>query len=950
MKCRGSWIAVVALAALVSVPARALAQSTVTGLVKDASGGVLPGVTVEAKSDALIERTRSVTTDDQGRYSIVELRPGTYSVTFALSGFATLVRDDINLPSNFTATIDADLKVGELAETVTVSGQSPVIDVHTAQRTVVMRRDLLDSVPTSRNYAPIAALTVGVKVNDQNVGGARTAVQQRLTVHGSVSKDTTVEVDGMKMNSMLGDGDSQGQHNDAMTQEVVVQTSGAGADVSAGGVHVNLIPREGGNRVSGSSYVGYSGHTFQSDNLSAALQQRGLRRGNEVDYVADVNTQLGGPIQKDKLWFLGSFRAQNNANIVANTFYADGSPAIYDASVYNFTLRLTSQVTPRNKVTAYLDRALMADDELYGSAGVQPSAASRRTPVLFYTGALKWTSPVTSKLLVTAGLGAHAIGFNGLGQPGVGKLRGTPEWIASASRNDIVLATTTTAPATFNHDYPMMYTVESSGSYVTGSHTFKTGVQWRFGSHHLSRDANGDLNERFRSGVPDSVMVYNTPTTSSVRLNADLGLYAQDSWTLKRLTVTPGLRWEYFNSSIEASNEARGRFIGPRSFPEVSDIPNWTSFAPRFGAVYNLTGDAKTAVKASINKYNRQFTSGFGLLYDPSTLQNDVRNWSDCDYVPGTSRCSGVVLPTNGDGVAQNNEIGPSNNSRFGEGAARRSDPNIKREYDVQYSIGVDRELLTGMSVGAAWYRRVTRNRPKQVNLLIDTAADYTAFQTSNPLNNGESVTIYNLNSGKQGLLDLVDTTSDNAGKNRQTYNGFDLSVTARLPHSGNMFGGMSADRPVTVTCEGFDPNTFRYCDQSVLDIPFRYDFKFAGSYPVPFDVQVGATLASYAGAPLTVNWAVPANVFPGGQRTQAVTVALIPPGAKYLARWNQLDVSVRRVFKLKRMRFDGAIEIFNVLNGNVVLSENQNFGATLGQPQSILQPRLLRVSTQTRF
>ncbi|PYR48813.1 MAG: hypothetical protein DMF95_13685 [Acidobacteria bacterium] len=430
-------------------------------------------------------------------------------------------------------------------------------------------------------------------------------------------------------------------------------------------------------------------------------------------------------------------------------------------------------------------------------------------------------------------------------------------------------------------------------------------------------------------------------------LKADLGLYLQDSWTLKRLTINPGLRFEYFNSAIQARAVEAGRFVPARSFSEVPDVPNWKNLAPRFSMVYDLTGDAKTAVKGSVNKYNRAYTTDFVNRYDPLVLQSDTRNWSDCDFVPGTSTCSSLVLPTNRDGIAQDNEIGPSNNRNLGIIATRRPDPNLKRPYDIEYSLGIVRELVRGVSVTGAWYRRETYNLEQQINTLV-TVNDFTSFTTPSPLN-GESVTIYNLNRSKQGLVDLLDTTAADRSKAGVSYNGLEASFAARLPGGGNMFGGWSADRLINVTCAGFDPNTFRYCDQRELEIPFRHDFKFAGSYPLPFDVQVGATLQSYAGLPLAVNWAVPTNLFPGG-RTQAVTVNLLPPGSKYLDRWNQLDLSVRRTFRFGKARVDGALEMFNALNTDVVLSENQNLGSTLGQPQAILQGRLLRISSQIKF
>src|SRR3982751_934738 len=255
----------------------AAAQSAISGLVKDSSGGVLPGVAVEASRPAVIEETGTVYPDAQGRYTIVDLRPGLYKVTFTIQGFSTVVQDRIELPSNFTATINAELRVGAVEESVTVSGAAPIVDVQNAQRTTVLTRQLLDAVPVPRMYQAEGALAVGTKVSDQNVGGARAAVNPRLTAHMSVTKDTTIDVDGMKMNTLVGGGDSHPDHNDAMTQETTVQTAALGAEVSAGGPHINLIPRSGGNVLSGATYVGYSNGAMQFDNLSDDLINRGLR-------------------------------------------------------------------------------------------------------------------------------------------------------------------------------------------------------------------------------------------------------------------------------------------------------------------------------------------------------------------------------------------------------------------------------------------------------------------------------------------------------------------------------------------------------------------------------------------------------------------------------------------------------------------------------------------------
>src|SRR5207248_3254544 len=201
------------------------------------------------------------------------------------------------------------------------------------------------------------------------------------------------------------------------------------------------------------------------------------------------------------------------------------------------------------------------------------------------------------------------------------------------------------------------------------------GLQWHIGQTWDDRDGNWDLVQRTRDGVPDSVIVYNTPTRMYALMGADLGLYVQDSWTFKRLTINPGLRYEYFNSSARAKAVEAGRFVPARSFPEIPDIPNWKNWAPRFSMVYDLMGNAKTAIKGSVNKYNRNFTTDFANIYNPLVLQSDTRNWSDCDFIPGTSTCSTKVLSTNKDGIAEDNEIGPSNNANFGLAPARHPDP-----------------------------------------------------------------------------------------------------------------------------------------------------------------------------------------------------------------------------------------------------------------------------------
>src|SRR5205823_6848104 len=234
--------------------ARADAQGAIAGIARDTSGAVLPGVTVEAASPALIERTRTVVTDESGLYKIVELRPGTYAVTFSLEGFSSFKRDGVELPANFTATINAEMKVGSLEESITVSGQSPVVDLNNAAAQQILPRSVIDAVPTGKSLWSIGSLVPGVVLSGQDVGGSRGMQQLTLTVHGSDSRDDSVQVDGMVLNSFE-DGVQQ-YYNDMMFEEMNFQTSAISAETSGAGVRLNMIPKEGGNVFKGTVYFG----------------------------------------------------------------------------------------------------------------------------------------------------------------------------------------------------------------------------------------------------------------------------------------------------------------------------------------------------------------------------------------------------------------------------------------------------------------------------------------------------------------------------------------------------------------------------------------------------------------------------------------------------------------------------------------------------------------------
>src|SRR5438094_4298574 len=298
----------------------ALAQSTLTGIVKDQSGAVLPGVSVEASSPALIEKSRSTISDESGAYKIIDLRPGNYALMFSLPGFKTVKRD-VELPSNFTATINVEMAVGAVEETITVAAESPVVDVETNFKAQVLPREVLDSVPTAHTIQSVGQLVVGVQMDVPDVGGSRAMQQTYFTVHGAGAAQTSVLVDGMIVNGLQGDGAVQSYLNDAGNEQMVYQTGGGTADSPTGGLKLNMVPKEGGNSLHGSFFGGFESSKLQSNNLSPFLTSHGVRVVDRIGTYRDIDVTLGGPIKKDKLWFFGSGRLFTVNKPIANAFW-----------------------------------------------------------------------------------------------------------------------------------------------------------------------------------------------------------------------------------------------------------------------------------------------------------------------------------------------------------------------------------------------------------------------------------------------------------------------------------------------------------------------------------------------------------------------------------------------------------------------------------------------------
>ena len=1012
------------LACVLIVPGTAVAQSAIAGTVKDTSGAVLPGVTVEVSSPALIEKTRTGISDAQGNYKIVDLRPGVYTVMFTLTGFATVKREGLELPSNFTMSVNGDLRVGQLEETVTVTGESPVVDVQSTVHTQVIARDLLDALPTGRTIQSVGQLVIGIGLSIPDVGGSRAMQQTYMSTHGMEASNNTVLVDGMMVNGLQSDGAVQSYFNDAMNQEVSYQTSGIGADTSAGGVRLNMIPKEGGNSFSGSVFSSWRDGKWQADNFSQDLKDRGLSNASAIQRIYDLNFSLGGPIHRNRLWFFTAARQWSVNAPIAGTFVSDGTssgftgclkaPAsceqgIDDQKIRSVLARLTWQVSPRNKFAAYFDEidkfrghAMVAGDD-YNTASVRWNSPA------YHTASAKWTSTVTNRLLIEGGYSNNTENYTNEYQPGLAQARGTAAWYAGASRRDLDLVASTGVPliANVSTQSPVRYTLQASASYVTGSHNLKAGVQRTFGQFGHTRDANADLVQQYRSdtgpspGVPftgpNSVLVYNTPLVQEELLNYDLGIYAQDQWTLKRLTVNAGLRWEWINASVPPQESPAGRFVGARQFPTTPDVPNWSDPAPRFGLAYDLFGTGKTAVKFSVNRYNTSKTTGDAnsgaQRYNPIATASFTLPWDDRNRDDVAQGELGCVYLTAG---CEINFAGLPPN--FGSRALTIYDPNTPRTWNLETGLEVQHELLPRVSMTASWYRGNFHNLLQNDNQLV-SLTDWTPVSVFNPID-GTPMTIYNLNASKRGQVSVLDTV----GQSRQTYNSYGVQFSARLPRRASLIGGFGFDRLLRNTCdEPDDPNQLRFCDDANLDanlppgetargfrIPYLFQGKVSGSISLPAGIELSGSFQSNPGYPnrsLTTtrvtggtSWLLsrttlyPANCpapCPAGKpvlptlngtpnNAANLRVQLIPYNSEgqFTDRINQLDLRVAKTVNLGRVKVLPQIELFNVFNSNaVILHRSTDYSiasatapATYNQPSGILNGRIIGLGAQVRW
>jgi hypothetical protein len=908
---------------IVGIPSAVRAQS-ISGVAKDTSGAVLPGVTVEVTSPALIERTRTTVTDSAGRYRFIDLRVGVYSVTFTLTGFNIVKRDGIEITASFTANVNADMAVGSVSETVIVTGETPVVDITSTNSQSTMNRQVLDTIPTGRDPFAVGQLIPGVTTSAPDVGGSKGMQQPTLQVHGSSTQDNVFQQDGLVVQHVAFSGNQTGFYaNDGNYQELTYQTSALTAENGQGGVVINMIPREGGNRFSGSLFGSGANSSMQSNNSSPELVAKGLVARNRIDQAYDFNVSVGGPIWRDRLWFFSSFRRWGVSTYFANTFNPDGTQALDDNRLTNITARFTAQVSKSTKFYVSFDhqdkwRGHRPGNDIAGTVFRSPEATVLQTQVRNYILMGKLYSTLSNRLLLEASVGVMPVDYNLAYQDSV-----QPTDIGTI---DIITGVLSKAATYDTQCRGTMPSASASMSYVTGAHHLKWGVQFRKGWFQEFFRQNQNMMLRTRNGVPDSVVLYNTPVIHREDLMNETDLFLQESWTRKRLTINPGVRFEHLRYGLPAQGSPAGLWYPERAFAAQPDLVVWNNVVPRLGVTYDLTGDGKTALKFSASEYMRMEGTGNFSGVNPNGVSTDTRTWKD----------------TNKDGIPQQSELGPS--TGWSGGTTSTVDPDIKRPHQWEIVAEIDRELMPNFAIAAGYYWRHYYDLYATTNMAVPYDS-YTPVTITNPLD-GTPLIVYNQDPALRGKQQSVMGTYPEL---LSKYQGFEIKGTKRWPNRATLIAGFTVGKTEGTTTPNMNDPNGRTNWYGNVGYDSTYQVNIAGNYNLPWGIKFSGSYRRPTGQPLTRTLTISASLVPNLTQS-SINVRLCPNGAYRLETYNLLDFRLAKAFKTHGTTLELQADIFNVLNANAPVGEVQVWGSSLGRPSSIVDGRLLRLGAQFRF
>jgi len=947
-----------ALFVLLAAPAFAQVQTgSITGIVTDTSNAVLPGVNVTLSGEKLIGGEATQVTDATGSYRFDRLSPGAYVVKFELQGFRSVTREDIRINATFVATVSVKLEVGSVSETITVTGESPTVDTKSNVQQTVLTQEVLEGVPSGRDPWSVAKLVAGVAVSTYDVGGTQSYQQSSFSAHGSSTSDVSFNIDGANVNWPGGGGGSTMLYYDqGMFEEMNYMTSAIPAEVMAGGVSINMVTKDAGNKWRGDSRYSYSSGCLtptaptpgclESDNYAPGIASGALPKtflGNPTKRTYDFNLAGGGKIVQDKLWVNGSFRRWVVDKLVSAK-NIDGTQAIDDNTLRNYSgkavysmdanQKLTFSYNWNNKIRGHRrDGALNAPDV---ASLVQHNPASSTQAK--YTG-------IHNKLVFESSFSV---------MNGTTSYLYQPDTAPNAVRKEDATAGFADFAAQRHEENPnARIQFDNSVSFakagLAGSHLFKGGVQFARLKYDDFNEYLGDMYLLYTAGRATQVREFNSPSNALNRDNI-LGLFVQDNWNVtSRLTLNLGFRFDHNVGTLPAQSTTGGRFGIPRSIPETSPIkqnlPAW-----RTGVIYDPLGDGKTAVKASYSRYALQVGIDRVLNINPLQTDSQLCTWTD----PNT------------DGVAQLAEISGCQGYTGITSHYADAVNGPRWPYSDEVTAGVEREVIRDMRLAVMYYHRTNRDQIGTRNIAAPPSA-YTLVTIPVPNGPGGTVaapvattaSLYNLN---PAFLGLQNNVVDNDPYLDTNYNGVDISVSKRMSHRWQMVSGVSIGRNEgglntstngqSSTIDLNDPNNTVF-SKGVVGLDSKYGFRLSGSVQLPWDLLFAGSLVANGGAPYTSTFAASrAVVAPVVALTRgSQTVFLSARGDERLPAVKTADIRIQRSFKFGgNRRIVPQLDWFNINNGAMPVAITSAVGGSYLAPTQILAPRIARIAVAINF
>lgn len=899
----------------------------IEGSLTDESGAALPGATVTVESPALIEKTRETVSDGDGKYRFLRLPVGSYRVHVAMVGFNAVQRDDVMLNSGFTATLNFELKLGSLQETLTVVGDSPVIDVRSTTTQTVLTHDAIEAIPSARNVFDMTKFIIGASTATPDVGGSTSHLYTSIQIHGSRGNDRGYYRDGVRIAAYFGDGDAPRAYGaTGAQQEVNYETSAIPASVAHGGVVINMVSRDGGNRPSGTLIVNGTNDNFQSSNLTQELRDRGVVSTSGAKKAYDVDSSFGGPLKQGKMWAFGSARLLSFTSLLANQVDLSGAQAVDFIRRFEYFGKTTNQINASNKLMVSMNydgsyRPNRRESATFVTEEASGFNTSGRNP---YNRTIlgNWVSTLSNSWLLEVGWGHSRVGASTVLQQGV-----DPNGF---SRLDLVTNTLTgaairlRADQTSRDDYNVAMTKVGSWK---GSHQIKFGSQGDFGKFPEQQYTLNDTILNYRNGVPDSIDQVNTPVLSETAIR-EFGFYAQDSWQLaSRLTINAGVRYDYFNVFIPGQQAPAGRWVPERTFAEIP-VVTWNNVVPRLGVAYDLLGNGRTVLKGSFSKYMGVEAAGVAQSVNP--------------MFRSTNRCAWRDL--NSDNAPQADEI--SQCQGFSGGVSTTYDPDLRRPFNREVSLGVQHEVARDLAMSVMYFRRENRDLRGTFNRAVPTAS-YVPVTITNPIDSAP-LTIYNQSTATAGRQDNLLANSD---KLDNDYNGIEIALQRRFSRSGSFMAGYHYGKNlgrIVTTGDLNDPNNDIFADGAVRnDEP--HQFKLSGNYLLPGQITASGFYSARSGQPRQRQLVVSRTMVPALTRASQ-TVRIEPNNVLRYEPVALLDLRFGRVFRFKGSRFEPFVDLYNLTNNNTILGDVTTIGSSLGVVSSTVNPRIVKFGAKFEF